>query len=464
MKFKRLSLFVAMLLLATFMVACTADQPAEAPAGEEGAAETEEEAAQEEPTEEEMAEEEAEEAEEEAEEMAEGDNVFTIGVLGPFTGPSARTGEEFRTSAEMALEAIDYTVGDYTIEVVWIDSQSDPENATRAYEEAIVQDGVEAGAINWHSSVSVAVMEVTAQHQVPHFFGFGATEVVNERFHSDQETYGYWTTKGWPTPDKLSQNYVTAIEDAIAAGEFDPGDEKRVAIYGEDTDWGRSFGNGIAAQLEEVGWEVVDAQYFPIEQTEFYPLLNRFADQDLDLIAGTSTAPPSLSAFIKQADEVGLTSLIIADGLGWVGEWYELTGDSSNYVLDQIPGWTTEASQEFAAAFEERAGIEPSPSSGGLTYDGMNFFIKVLQETYDTHGELSSETVYQTIQDKVWTGELVYTADDGAIVMSEYNFSEPPDPLVGKGYYTFPVLQYMDGEGHTIWPPEFQETELQMKP
>jgi len=452
MNFKRLSLLVVLLLLATWLVACGGEEAAE-PA-EDTTEETTTEETAEEP------EEEMEEAEEEAEEeMAEGE-AFVIGVLGPFTGPSARTGEEFRTSAEMALDNINYEICGTPIEVVWIDSQSDPERATRAYEEAVVQDGVQAAAINWHSSVSVAVMEVTAKHQVPHFFGFGATEVVNEKFESDQEQYGYWTTKGWPIPPKLSQNYVTALEDAITAGEFDPGDEKRAAIYGEDTDWGRSFGDGLAAQLEEAGWEVVDRQYFPIEQTEFYSLLNRFQDQDLDLIAGTSTAPPSLSAFIKQADEVGLEALIIADGLGWVGEWYELTGDASNYVIDQIPGWTTEASQEFAAAFEERSGLEPSPSSGGLSYDGMNFFIKVMQTACEDHGSLSSENIYQTVQDKVWTGELVYTAEDGAIVMSEYNFSEPPDPVVGKGYYTFPVLQYMDGESQTIWPPEFQESAL----
>jgi branched-chain amino acid transport system substrate-binding protein len=443
MKFKKFGLIVLLIIASMLLVQC-ATQPA---------AVQEPQATKEVATEEETADE---------EEMA-ADKVFKIGVLGPFTGPSARTGEEFRTSAEMALENIDYTIGDYTIEPVWIDSQSDPEKATRAYEEAVVQAGVQAGAINWHSSVSVAVMEVTAKHKVPHFFGFGATEVVNEKFDSDQETYGYWATKGWPTPDKLSQNYVTALEDAIAAGTWSP-ESKTAAIYGEDTDWGRSFGEGIAGQLEAVGWEIVDRQYFPIEQTEFYPLLNRFLDQNVALIAGTSTAPPSLSAFIKQADEVGLKSLIIADGLGWVGEWYELTGSASNYVLDQIPGWTTEESLAFAEAFKAKSGLDPSPSSGGLSYDGMNFFIKVLQTTYDDFGELSSETVFQTVQDKVWTGELTFTTEDGAIVMSEYNFSEPPDPIVGKGYYTFPVLQYMDGDSITIWPPEFQEADIQAKP
>lgn len=438
MKSKRYGLIVLFLLLSLLLAQCTAETP-QAPEGGQPA-----------PT----------EAMEEP--AAGGEKVFKFGVLGPFTGPSARTGEEFRTSAEMALENVDYTIGDYTLEPVWVDSQSDPEKATRAYEEAIVQDGIQAGVLNWHSSVAVAVMEVNAKHKIPHFFGFGATEVVNEKFQSDQEKYGYWATKGWPTPDKLSQNYVTALEDAIAAGAWSP-DEKRAAIYGEDTDWGRSFGEGLAGQLEAAGWEIVDRQYFPLDQTEFYPLLNKFKDENLALIAGTSTAPPSLSAFIKQADEVGVDALIIADGLGWVGEWYELTGSASNFVLDQIPGWTTDESLQFAEDFEAKSGLVPSPSSGGLSYDGMNFFLKVLQETYDDAGELTSETVYATVQNKVWTGELTFTAEDGAIVMNEYDFSNPPDPIVGKGYYTFPVLQYMDGEGLYIWPPEFQNADIQSK-
>jgi len=433
MKFKKFVLPIIILLAALVMLAaCAPATPAEQPATEEAA----------------------------AEQPAAEEKTFTVGIMGPFTGPSARTGDEFKTAAEMRFEDIDYTIGDYTINVVWIDSQSDPEKATRAYEEAVVQDGVQVGALNWHSSVAVAVMEVTAKHQVPHIFGFGATEVVNEKFASDQEYYGYWCCKGWPRPDLLSQNYVTAISDAIDAGLWEP--NMRAAIYGEDTDWGRSFGDGIASQLEDAGWTIVRKEYFPLEQTEFGPVIQRFKDDDVDLIAGTSTAPPSISAFIKQADEQGLNSLIIADGLGWVGEWYDLTGSSSNFVIDQIPGWTTDAGLEFAQRFEDKSGLQPSPSSGGLSYDGVGLLIKVLQATYDEYGELSSENVMNIIRDQVWTGDLTYTVDDGAIVMSEYNFSDPPDPIVGKGYYTFPVLQYMDGESVTIWPPEFQTGDLQI--
>ncbi len=265
--------------------------------------------------------------------------------------------------------------------------------------------------------------------------------------------------KGWPTPKKLSVNYVTALNDAIEAGTWTP-ESKTAAIYGEDTDWGRSFGAAIKGQLQDAGWEIVAEEYFPLEQTEFYPLLNKLADQNPAIVAGTSTAAPQFSSFIKQADEVGLQSLIIADGLGWVGEWYELTGDASNYVVDQIPGWTTGAAQEFAKEFEEKCGITPSPSSGGLSYDGTGMFIDIAQKVYDETGELSSETIYQFIQDQVWTGEWSY--DDGIVMQSyKYTMETRPDPVVGAGFYTFPVLQYFDGEGKVVWPDAWAEQVLQ---
>jgi branched-chain amino acid transport system substrate-binding protein len=390
------------------------------------------------------------------------EQVFKLGILGPFSGPSALTGTEFRTSATMAFDAIDWKIGNYRIEPVWIDSQSDPAKATQAYEQAIVQDGIQAGILNWHSSVAVAAMEITAKHKIPHFFGFGATEVVNETFASDPGKYGYWMTKGWPSPVKLSISYVQALENAIETGLWTPA-EKTIAIYGEDTDWGRSFGKAILGQMQDEGWKVVAEEYYAFDQTEFYPLLNKFKDLNPAVIAGTSTAAPSFSAFIKQADEVGLESLIIADGLGWFGEWYELTGTSSNYVLDQIPGFATEKGKKFAAEFEKIAGFPPSPSAAGLANDGSTFFIAMANEVIKQHGELTSETIYTFVKDKIWTGQWVYT--DG-IVMDRYEYRSDtvPDPVVGEGFYMFPVLQYFDGEGKIIYPSNWAVQKFTAKP
>ena len=441
---KRSKLFLFFALLVTFtlvFVACqsTAEEPEEAEEVEE-----------------------VEEAEEEAEEVVE-EEIFKLGILGPFSGPSAQTGKQFKGGAIMALEDFDYKVGHYTIEPVWIDSQSDPAKASQAYEQAVVQDGIQAGALNWHSSVAVAVMEVTAKHQIPHIFGFGATEKVNETFESDPEKYGYWSTKGWPTPAKLGNKYADGLEYYIEQGVYAP-ESKTVAIYGEDTDWGRSFGAGVIELFEDAGWEVVSEEYFPLEQTEFYPFLNKLKDLNPAVVAGTSTAPPSITAFIKQADEVGLESLIIADGLGWV-DFCSLTGDSAEGVMDQIAGWSSEEGFAFAEEFEERYGLAPSTSSAGLAHDGTKMALKIMEAVYAEHGELSSELIQDFIETKVWTGE--WTMTDG-LVMVEYKYTDEttPDPVVGPGFYTFPVLQYSyeDGKclGKPIYPAEGAVQDLQV--
>ncbi len=385
-----------------------------------------------------------------------------IGIEGPFTGPNALTGEEMKNASTMAFDAINWTVGPYKIEPVYIDDQSDPAKGTAAYEQAAVSQKITAGILGWHSSVAVAQMEVTAKYKIPHFFAMGATGVVNEKFNSDRAKYGYWTSKGWPDPAKLSIAYVTAMEDAIKAGTWTPA-SKTAAIYGEDTDWGRSFGAGVKKQLQDVGWTVVSEDYFPTTQTDFSALVARYKSQNIPVLVGTSTIPASISAFIKQADDAGLKSLIVADGLGWIGDWYKLTGSSSDYVLDEIPGWTTDKAKKFAADYPAKFGSAPSPSAAGLSYDFTNFFIKIMEQTLADSGSITSESLYKTAQDKLWTGQLTYT--DG-IIMSEYKYTADtiPDMVVGKGEYIFPVLQYHGGKGTVVWPTEWKTGDIQAKP
>ena len=408
------------------------------PAGAEGVEVTPEEAAPEEATE-----------------------TFKLGVMGPHSGPNARTGQEMLAGVEMAFQQADFQIGKYNIELVPIDSQSDPAKGAEAYEEAIIQKGIQAGLMNWHSSVAVACMDIAAKYKVPHFFGLGATTVVNETWHSDPDKYFYWL-KGWPDPPKLSKNYVQALEYHIEQGNWEP-ENKTVAIWGEETDWGRSFGEGAAGQFEAAGWEVIEKEYYPLDQTEFTPLLTKWKGENPGVCIGTGSVPAMYASLIKQADEVDLGCLFVGDGLGWVGEWYDMSGESSNFVIDQIPGFVTDEAKEFASAFEEETGMQPSPSSAGLSYDYAKLFIAMAQQVYEETGELSSETIADFSRTKLQTGEWTYT--DG-IIMEEYAFDAEsvPDPAVGQGLFTFPVLQYFDGEGKVIFPPGQAEQELVPRP
>jgi branched-chain amino acid transport system substrate-binding protein len=385
-----------------------------------------------------------------------------VGIEGPFTGPNALTGEEMKNASSMAFEAIGWKVGPYTIEPVYIDDQSDPAKGAAAYEQAAVGQKITAGILGWHSSVAVAQMEITAKYKIPHFFAMGATGVVNETFNKDAAKYGYWTTKGWPDPAKLTIGYVQAIEDAIAAGTFKPA-EKKVAIYGEDTDWGRSFGGGLKEQLAAVGWTVVSEDFFPVTQTDFSAIVSRYKNDNVPLIAGTTTIPASIASFLKGIDDAGIKALVVADGLGWIGDWYKLSGSASDYVVDQIPQFASDGAKKFAADYEAKYGSKPSPSAAGLSYDFSNFFIEIMNKTLEEQCAITSETLYKTAQDQLWTGKLTYT--DG-IIMSNYDFAADsiPDPVVGKGHYIFPALQYKGGEATVVWPAEVATGGITQKP
>ena len=387
---------------------------------------------------------------------------INIGIDGPFTGTSALTGTEMKNAAQMAFDAVNWQVGNYKINPVYVDDQADPAKGTAALEQAIVGQKIVAGILNWNSSVSVAEMELTAKYKIPWFFGMGATGVVNQKFASDQAKYGYWTSKGWPDPVKLTTAYVGAINDAITAGTYTPS-SKDVAIYGEDTDWGRSFGAGLKQDFTSTGWTVVSEDYFPLTQTDFSSLMSRYKSNNVPVIAGTSTAAASITAFIKASDDAGLKSLIVADGLGWFGDWYKMTGTSSDYVLDSVPGFATDKAKKFQSDYQAKYGSSPSAAAAGLSYDWTNFFIKVLQSTLADQGSITSDTLYKEAQDKLWTGQLAYT--DG-IIMSSYDFNADsiPDPVVGNGHYIFPVTQYQSGNRTVVWPADQAAGPLQAKP
>lgn len=392
------------------------------------------------------------------------EKVLKVGILGPYTGPAAKTGAEFKGSVAIALEKINYKVGDYKIEPVWIDSQSDPAKATSAYAEAAERAGIQASVLNWHSSVAVAVMDVAAQYKVPHIFAFGAAATVNEKWRANPEKYSYWGIKGWPIPGKLMAGYAECINNAVDKGLFKP-EKKLIAVCCEDTDWGHSAGDSMAVEFEKKGWTVVAKDYFPITQTDFYSLLGKYKKKGVGLIASTSSAPAVTSAFIKQSKEIGLKAMLVVDGLGWSGEWYKMTGAASNGVLDMIPQLTTKEAQEWAKAFEAKLGMKPSPSAGGLSYDGINFFIKLLNRTLEKYGKLDKQTIHKVMVEEVNTGKFSFTKDDGAIIMNAYktNMDVMPDPIVARDAYFFPVIQYKNGKGDIVYPADWAVRELEAR-
>lgn len=396
---------------------------------------------------------------------SEGDKTLNIAWIGPVTGSASRSGEELYNGAMMQFEKVNYQIGDYKLNVFKVDSESNAEKAALAYEECILSNKIDVGLNTWHSWVSASCIEVAAKYEIPQLLTFGASQDVIDKVKDDNDYYKYWAGKTWPQPEHLVTGYVEAIDQAIRNGTFSPA-SKTLGIYGVDEDWGRTFAKAGKEGFEANGWTCAVEEYFALGTTDYYAVLNKMKDAGCTLICGTMSDVNAATAFIKQADEVGLDALVICDGLGWLSEWYELTGASSDYVIDMIPQYATESGQAFVKDYTEKFGYEPGPSTAGLAYDTAGFFLKVLQTTYDEYGELTSETIMKCWEEKVRTGELTYTmAEDDAIMMPAWDYSDPdmyPDPIVDGDHYCFPVVQYFDGKAVPVYPDSMAAQELKV--
>jgi branched-chain amino acid transport system substrate-binding protein len=363
-----------------------------------------------------------------------------IGSTGPFTGPASRTGHEFKNGVAMALEdaraagdlplVIDGEQRD--VEIVYIDSQSSPEKAVKAVTDAITREGVQFIANGWHSSVAMALLEAEASYKIVHLGHLGSSQFISEKINQDPQKYRGWF-KGWPAPPVFAGLYGPPLKHFIEAA---------IEI------------------LSKVGFEVLPYDVTALEETEFSPLLTKYKAQQVSLVAMTSTGNVSVSNFVKQFRQQDVKGLMIAHGLGWFSEWYELTGEASNYaVAIDSPQVIDDEQAKWVDRYKAKFGIDPGIAASGITYDYMRMAFKVLNKA----GTLDFDTLVETVYANPYRG-----------VWNYYQFAREPGPnalapgevMTGefmKGFF-FPMVQLMDGKARVIWPIEYAKAEFQEPP
>jgi branched-chain amino acid transport system substrate-binding protein len=388
--------------------------------------------------------------------------VLKIGLIAPYTGPNSRVGEELKDIHQMAFGEVNWEVCGYKIEPVYIDDESDPEKAVRAFKDAVLKENIQAATGGYHSSVTVALMDPLAENKIPYFFPQNESSVIVEKFKSDPVKYAYHSWKGRPSPVKLMVGYDLALfKDAISKGTWMPANQK-FSILCEDTDYGRDMCAGFKDMAVKNGWEMVTEDYVPLDASDVYPVLTKVKAADPALFFISMGAPAVATGIIKQAQEVGLKSLVISHGLGWIGEWYDLTGEAGDYILDMMQKFRTDKQIAYRDAFQKQFNITPSASLS-ISYDYDKFFIKILERACEKYGKLDKESIFNIGNDEVSQGILTYK--DG-LWYDELKWTPEtlPEMVVGEGYYLDPVVQYFGGEATIIWPDKLKEDDLKIRP
>ena len=386
-------------------------------------------------------------------------DVLKIGFCGPFNGPAQDTGLDIRRGVLMALmdaradgEIPLLLAGQrHDIQPVWVDTASNPAVAVDAVKHAIDEDHVSLMVGGWHSDVALALMDVEAPYGILHLGHLGEAQAIADRLNQDYTRYRGWF-KGWPSPTMQAARYGEPLQYLRNQGLWRPA-TNRAAIMAENSAYGRGWGEALRASLQSTGFSVDVPDLTSIEQDDFTPLLTRYREQHISLVAMTTTGIQAAARFVRQFREQQVDALLLGHGIRWTRDWYAYTGSSSDYIITMdsampIALWQQWWVRRYRTLFSDM----PSIAAAGLHYDYTRMAIRMLNATASLTLDDLVRTLYRSPYRGVW---------------NRYQFSSKPHPralspnevMTGsfmEGFF-FPLAQLYNGEAHIVWPPRYAD-------
>eukprot|EP00913_Durusdinium_trenchii_P004180 g3872.t1 len=318
-------------------------------------------------------------------------DTIKIGVIGPFSGPFALQGKNFKAGIDAWLAVNGKSVGGNEIDVVYRDvPQADPAKSKALAQELVVREKVQYLAGFYFTPDAMAATPLLQQANVPMVVMNAATSaIVTTSPYVVRTSFTTWQTT---TP--------------IAAVAKDAGITKVITLVSD-------YGPGIDAEtafktaFEKNGGKVVEAIRMPLSTNDFSPLMQRVKDSGAEaLFTFLPSGPPTL-AFVKAYNDNGLK----AAGVKFFATG-DLTQESDLPALgQQAEGLLT--TFHYAVAHdspENKAFVEAARKAIGNpaelsfpavgAYDGMYVISKMIEAT---GGKQDAAKAVEAVKGLTWT-------------------------------------------------------------
>jgi branched-chain amino acid transport system substrate-binding protein len=376
-------------------------------------------------------------------------NEIRIGATSPLSGPAAENGVSLKQGMILATEEWNLKGGIYIkeygkklpIKLFVEDCQSKPEIGVIVGEKLITKDKVHmilGDAL--HSSVTLALMELVPKYGIPIVSVNAASDEIEKKIVNNPSRYWSFWKGNWSGVAANSEPIVFAYKYITEKGVFKP-KNKTVSIIKEDTDWGRSVGEGIEKRFYEIGWKTIINDTVPIGNTDFYPNLAKLKASNPDVVASIFTSLASGVALAKQSGEVNVKFTHTAAYYPVRPEYIPQAGIASEYLIwtplllapDFIP-----RQKEFVSKIEKRWKVTPS-SDHMEAYDAVYNCLDSIARAGSLNPKDIVEALSKLDRKGVW-GRYVFD-------QKYHHF------LAGENFLPCIVAQIQSGKNVIIWPP-----------
>jgi len=355
---------------------------------------------------------------------------IVVGVMYPISGANADAGGRCKTATEIALKEVNDAGGVYgrPLEVIFYDDESQPTVAVANAEKLCVQDKVDIITGTYNSSCALAYLPITAREKVPVIITVAASKAITRPDDGSEHPYHVRCMMGMPP---LGENYAYFMVKYF-------GENKKVAVIHENTDYGLDFGNLLKSALEKYGYTFKFYAYNPGD-TDFMAQLTQIKNSDADFIASGSNMTEA-AIISQQRKQIGLDLPFIASGSFQTKEYLALAGKENaegiytHTLIDPVNG--SDYTMAFVNKWQELFGYDPDMFSAHA-YDSIKCVAATAKLAYETNGDKwfdNQADFRQALAEAMWKIEI-----EGVMGTIKFNkYGESPN--------NFHWLQWKDGE------------------
>ncbi|ODT07289.1 MAG: amino acid-binding protein [Mesorhizobium sp. SCN 65-20] len=317
-------------------------------------------------------------------------DVIKVGVVGPFSGPFAIQGKNFKAGIDAWMALNGNKVGDDEIEIVYRDvPQADPAQAKALAQELVVKEGVQYLAGFYFTPDAMAVTPLLEQANVPLVVMNAATSaIVTKSPLVVRTSFTTWQTSA-PMAKVAKERGVKKVITVVSD-------------YGPGVDSENAFKTTFTAE----GGEVVDSIRMPLSTNDFSPIMQRVKDSGADAVFAFLPSGPTTLGFVKAYNDNGLAQAgikFLAPGdltqeadLPALGQAAEGLLTTFHYAVSH----DSAENKKFVEAAHKAIGNPAELSFPAVgAYDGMHVIYKMIEAT---GGEQDAQKAVDAVKGMAW--------------------------------------------------------------
>lgn len=338
---------------------------------------------------------------------------FRIGVMESVTGPGETYGNVAVRSKQMAADEINAAGGinGRPLQLVVEDSKCSAQDAIVAYNKLTDVDDIKIILGTSCSGAMLGVAPLAEADGVILFSGLASNADIAD------------------AGDYIFRTQISDLEVGINTGNVLWADGiRRLATITEETDYAEGVRRNSVAQFEKNGGEVVAAERFSSDITDFRTQLTKLMAENPDALHISPQSEFTAGTIIKQAQELGYDGPIYGETVSVGTTALEIAGEAATGMkaITNAPDPKNAKAQEVLANFRQRYDYITLPWHLGSAYDDVYITAECLKKTGD---DQDADGFRDCLYGITWSGAIGY----------DYSFDEKGE-VVGLSRAVVEVL------------------------